>query len=1004
MMSDGDTTIPHPVRSDGRHAAFADASAPRHEAEDATAATVDALLTTAGPTIAPAPAPATAASKTDDTGPLDTGQTFGPRYHIIRLLGVGGMGAVYHAWDAELGVSVAIKVIRPEIMADPETGAEVERRFKRELLLARQVTHKNVVRIHDLGEIDGIKYITMSYVEGTDLATRLKAEGPLPVPDVLRIARSVVSGLVAAHAAGVVHRDLKPANIMIGTDGEALIMDFGIARSSGQAAHTNQTTVVAALPASLRAAATAAAATAVGAVTGTVAYMAPEQARGEDVDQRADVYAFGLILYDLVLGRRRGKAAGALAELQARMKEAPPSARSLLPEIPEAFDAVINRCIDPDPAKRFQTTTELEAALDLLDERGEPIPIRRVVGIKLMAAVIALAAVGLGGSWYYASTLAPPEEHEPVRVVIADLANQTGDAAFDGTLEPMLRRVLEGDSSFISAYDRNGVIRTLGVSLTAALDERSAQTLAVNQGLDVVVSGSVTRQGSGYRISIKAVRTVTGEVIAEENARASTRDAVLGVATDLVSDVREALGDESDSAPMFARINLSATSLDVLRLYAAAQDAMSKGQFEQAIQHASMAVDLDPLFGIGYQLLSVASSNMGRPQDAERYIKEAVERTDGMTDREKLTTRGMFARVTGDYPQCVKEYGDLITRYAADVVGHNQLALCSSMLRDMPRALDEMQQVVTLLPNRTLFRDNLALYANYASDFDRAEKEALAIEDPDVFSVLALAFAQAGKGQIAEARKTYERMSAMNALGQSLAASGLADLSILEGRYAEAIQQLTPAVAADLESQNHDRAAAKLALLASAQLLRGQKAAAVASAERALSLSQVVKIRFLAARTFIEAEAVQKARPLITSLGNELQTEPQAYAKILEGGIALNSGDARAAIKLLTEANGMLDTWIGNFDLGRAYEDAKAYIQAESQFDRCLKRRGEAISLFLDQEPTLSVLPPVYYHQGRVREASNKAAFGESYRSYLVLRGDSTDDVVARELRRSTAK
>src|SRR3954452_7361989 len=156
-------------------------------------------------------------------GPLNSGQAFGHRYHIIRALGVGGMGAVYQAWDAELGVAVAIKVIRPEGMAGPGAAAEVERRFKRELLLARQVTHKNVVRIHDLGEIHGIKYITMSYVEGSDLATTLRHAGQLTPSRALRIARGIVAGLVAAHKAGVVHRDLKPANIMIDSDGEAVI-------------------------------------------------------------------------------------------------------------------------------------------------------------------------------------------------------------------------------------------------------------------------------------------------------------------------------------------------------------------------------------------------------------------------------------------------------------------------------------------------------------------------------------------------------------------------------------------------------------------------------------------------------------------------------------------------------------------------------------------------------------------------------------------------------------
>src|SRR5262249_43486907 len=177
-----------------------------------------------------------------ENGPLKPGQVFGPRYHIIRLLGIGGMGAVYQAWDAELGVAVAIKVIRPDAIADPTAAAEVERGFKRELLLARQVTHKNVVRIYDLGTIDGIKYITMSYVAGEDLATILKREGQLPVARALAIARHVVSGLVAAHHADIVHRDLKPANIMIDSKGEALIMDFGIARSTGTAVRSDRGT------------------------------------------------------------------------------------------------------------------------------------------------------------------------------------------------------------------------------------------------------------------------------------------------------------------------------------------------------------------------------------------------------------------------------------------------------------------------------------------------------------------------------------------------------------------------------------------------------------------------------------------------------------------------------------------------------------------------------------------------------------------------------------------
>ena len=276
------------------------------------------------------------------TGPLQISEHFGTRYRIIRLLGSGGMGSVYQAWDQELDVPVAVKVIRPEAMADPVVAEDVERRFKRELLLARQVTHRNVVRIHDIGEIDGIKYITMPYVHGSDLATILTSQGRMPVGRALGIARQVVSGLAAAHEANVVHRDLKPANIMIDAEDHALIMDFGIARST--AGETGFTM------------------TAAGAVIGTVAYMAPEQAKGQAVDQRADVYAFGLILRDMLLGSRHAGATTEFAELMARMQEAPPPMRALDATIPEAIDALVTRCLQPEPAARYQRCTRRRRA------------------------------------------------------------------------------------------------------------------------------------------------------------------------------------------------------------------------------------------------------------------------------------------------------------------------------------------------------------------------------------------------------------------------------------------------------------------------------------------------------------------------------------------------------------------------------------------------------------------------------------------------------------------
>src|SRR4029079_2199875 len=260
------------------------------------------------------------------------------------------MGAVYQAWGGEVGVAVALKVIRPEVTRDPVVAQDIERRFKQELLLARQVTHQNVVRIHDLGEIDGIKYITMPYIEGHDLATVLRNER-LTVPKVMGVARQGAARLQAAHEAGVVHRDLKPANVMM--EGEhAIIMDFGIARSTSRGGPAPSQPAPTAGPAAgapalddADAEMTRIAETVVGEVIGTIEYMAPEQARGEHVDQRADVYAFGLIIYDLLSGKRRSEhAVSAVGELQKRLAQPPPSIRTVLPEIPLPLDQLITKC------------------------------------------------------------------------------------------------------------------------------------------------------------------------------------------------------------------------------------------------------------------------------------------------------------------------------------------------------------------------------------------------------------------------------------------------------------------------------------------------------------------------------------------------------------------------------------------------------------------------------------------------------------------------------------
>jgi serine/threonine protein kinase/tetratricopeptide (TPR) repeat protein len=931
----------------------------------------------------------------DDYGPLAVGASFGPRYRVEKLLGMGGMGAVYEAWDQELDMPVALKVIRPDQFDGSTAGASSSHdRFKRELVLARQVTHKNVIRIHDLGEVEGTKYLTMAYVEGTDLARLLDRNGKLEIAPALGIARQIAAGLAAAHEAGVVHRDLKPANILIQGD-TALITDFGIARSAeGSATDTGS------------------------GVVGTLQYMAPEQARGRPVDHRVDIYACGLILYEMLSGQRFiGRTTGRKRLMTDDPIEAPDIN---LDDVPEAVARIIARCLQPQPENRFQSAAALLDALNDLDASGNPLPrmtrieipkswpmlgglsLSRNTAAAVLALILAVPVSSVALFVARGSAVATVEQHEPVSVVIADLQNLTDDPTLDRTLEPMLKLALE-DAGFISAYDRSRISPSLGVEPPEKLDERAALELAIKQGLGVVVSGSLNRQGRGYTIAINAREAVTGNLIITAEEPASDKNKIMTAVAEIATAVRRALGDDRpDSVQRFATQTFSATSLDVVRQYAVAAEALSSSRFDDAFESFSKAAAMDPNFGLAYAGMGIASRNLDKQQDAERYMREALRHLDSMTERERYRTRGLVYFITNDSHKCVEEYTELIARYAADAAARNNLATCFTYLRQMPKAMAEMYEALKILPNRALYWQNLALYAAYSGDSKSAE--AAALKNPGVFGLIARAFSQVLQGRLTEAAETYQTLGKIDEQGASYMASGLGDLALYRGHFSDAARIFSEGAAADLASNDPDRAANKLAALAYTELLRQQKRAAITAAEKALANSTAVKIRFLAARVFVEAGSIARAKQLAASLSAELLAEPQAYGKIIEGEITLKNGDPRQAIKHLTEAGTLLDTWIGHFDLARAYLEAGAFTQADSELDRCITRRGEALSLFLDEEPTYGYFPPVYYYQGRVREGLNNAGFAESYRVYLNIRGDSKEDPLLAEVHRRTGR
>ncbi len=945
------------------------------------------------PTVAPTSFPTHPDSGLSDGTAFVPGQTFGARYRIIRELGRGGMGVVYQAWDDELGVAVALKTIRPEAAEDPEAARERELRFKRELVLARQVTHKHVVRIHDLGEIGGIKYLTMPFIQGETLAARIRREGHLPVARALRFAKQIVSGLVAAHEEGVVHRDLKPANIMIDGEDEIVILDFGLARSvSGLTLGT-----------------------ATGALMGTLEYMAPEQASGSRVDQRADIYAFGLIFHEMLVGRRRSSDS-ALGELMLRAREAPPSVRSIDPQIPEAIDGIVARCLKPNPADRYQTSAELAAELDKLDAEGHPLLERPAVRLRrawlvpalaVLCVVAVVAAVSLfiwGGRGGQV-----PVVRAPVSVLIADFENRAGDKVFEGALEQALSIAIEG-ASFITAYPRTEAARVLAritEKPDAKLDEAGARLVARSEGINIVLPGSIARNDSRYRVSLKVLDPSGKTQPRSVEKTVQTKSDVLTAVVSLSGEVRGFLGDAaSESAKQAAAETFTTTSLEAMHEYAQAQDLLLRRRDREAIDHYRLAIQYDSKFGRAYAGWAVAAHTIGREDEAVEQWKTAMQYIDRMTEREKYRTLGgYYLGVTRDYDKAIENYETLVQRYPADTAGHSNLALSYFYKLNFARAFEEGQRAIDLQKNSLRFRSNYALYAMYAGRFDEAEKQSarLTADAPSSYIVyLPLAIAQAARGDLAAARQTYAKMAGTDQSGQSTAALGLADLALYEGKTAGARAILEKGIAEDQRAGNTAGVVSKYAALAEAALLEGDRRASLAAADALVKLGRREEMLVPAAPIYLAAGKVTEVQQFAAELENQVPRQARAYGKIIEGQIALQQGRKAEAVDAFREAISKdADLWLARYALGVAYLEAGDFVAAQDEFKRCEDRRGEATAVFLDDLPTFRYLAPLYYWLGRAREGLNmKAAAAEDYKKFLALRPEGSKDPLAIDARK----
>jgi len=583
---------------------------------------------------------------------LAEGAVLAGRYEIVRTLGEGGMGAVYQASDLELNRMVALKVIRPELAKNPA----IIDRFKQELLLSQRVTHRNVIRIYDLGEGDGVKFITMEFIEGHDLRSLIFERKKFEPKEAVGIMEQVCLALDSAHSVGVIHRDLKPQNIMLDGTGRVLVMDFGLARTLEGDGMTQT-----------------------GALVGTMEYMSPEQALAQDLDQRSDLFSAGLIFYELLTGQMPFRADSALASLIKRTQERAAPISSHGEGFPENLSKIVSKCLERDPAGRYQSAKELLADLEAWEGKlaagavqfqsvkpwGQDIPWPK---IGMAAAAVVLAVVGFlyRGKLFAPAPVRQAAVVQPPSLAILPFYNASGDGALDW-LGPSLGDMLStgvGQSSHLRTISPDRVqqiLHDLRISSNSEIDAATLRRIAEFANADMVVSGKYVKQGDQIHIDATLQNLKKNGPPVALQAQVKNQQEISGAVDKLSEGIRQNLALSPDLVKELQAQSYRPTSKspDALRDYNQGVQLMRAANNLDARKQLEAAVKADPEFALAYSKLGEVYAALGYDSDAEQASQRAMDLSQDLPLSARYFIEASHARILKDTPKAIAAYENL---------------------------------------------------------------------------------------------------------------------------------------------------------------------------------------------------------------------------------------------------------------------------------------------------------------------------------------------------------